>query len=90
MAPSAPRESSSGKNKPPPLPVKIEMRFASPLSRYEQQAGIGLAVRKHLLAQRGVIASAAIRKPGPKLSAADLTDLDRLVKRQTRRLAEIG
>ncbi|MBU6223681.1 MAG: dihydrodipicolinate synthase family protein [Burkholderiales bacterium] len=61
-----------------------------PLSRYEQQTGIGLAVRKHLLAQRGVIASAAIRKPGPKLSAADLADLDRLVKRQTRRLAEIG
>ena len=61
-----------------------------PLSRYEQQAGIGLAVRKHLLAQRGVIASAAIRKPGPKLSAADLGDLDRLVKRQTHRLAEIG
>jgi 4-hydroxy-tetrahydrodipicolinate synthase len=61
-----------------------------PLSRYEQQAGIGLAVRKHLLAQRGVIASAAIRKPGPKLSAVDLADLDRLVKRQTRRLAEIG
>jgi 4-hydroxy-tetrahydrodipicolinate synthase len=61
-----------------------------PLSRYEQQAGIGLAVRKHLLAQRGVIASAAIRKPGPKLSAADVADLDRLVKRQTHRLAEIG
>jgi len=61
-----------------------------PLSRYEQQAGIGLAVRKHLLAQRGVIASAAIRKPGPKLSTADLADLDRLVKRQTRRLVEIG
>ena len=61
-----------------------------PLSRYEQQTGIGLAVRKHLLAQRGVIASSAIRKPGPKLSAADLADLDRLVTRQTRRLAEIG
>ena len=61
-----------------------------PLSRYEQQAGIGLAVRKHLLAQRGVIASAAIRKPGPKLSAADLSDLERLVKRQTHRLAELG
>ena len=61
-----------------------------PLSRYEQQAGIGLAVRKHLLAQRGVIASAAIRKPGPKLSAADLVELDRLVKRQTHRLAELG
>lgn len=61
-----------------------------PLSRYEQQAGIGLAVRKHLLAQRGVIASAAIRKPGPKLSAQDQFDIDRLVRRQTARLAELG
>jgi len=61
-----------------------------PLSRYEQQPGIGLAVRKHLLAERGVIASATIRKPGPKLSAQDIADIDRLVKRQTRRLAELG
>lgn len=61
-----------------------------PLARYEQQAGVGLAVRKHLLAQRGAIASAAVRKPGPRLSQQDLADLDRLVVRQTRRLAEIG
>lgn len=61
-----------------------------PLSRYEQQPGIGLAVRKHLLAERGVIASAAIRKPGPKLSAQDIADIDRLVKRQTQRLLELG
>ncbi len=61
-----------------------------PLARYEQQAGIGLAVRKHLLAQRGVIASAAIRKPGPKLSGADIADIERLVERQGRRLAELG
>lgn len=61
-----------------------------PLARYEQQSGIGLAVRKHLFWQRGVIASAAIRKPGPKLSAADLADVERLVRRQTRRLAELG
>jgi len=61
-----------------------------PLSRYEQQPGIGLAVRKHLLAERGVIASATIRKPGPKLSAQDIADIDRLVKRQTHRLAELG
>ena len=61
-----------------------------PLARYEQQSGIGLAVRKQLLAERGVIASAAIRKPGPKLSAADLADIARLTARQTRRLAEIG
>lgn len=61
-----------------------------PLARYEQQPGIGLAVRKHLLAERGVIASAALRKPGPKLSAADIADIARLVARQNRRLAELG
>ena len=61
-----------------------------PLARYEQQAGIGLAVRKYILAERGVIASAAIRKPGPKLSAADIADIARLTVRQTRRLAEIA
>ncbi len=61
-----------------------------PLARYEQQSGIGLAVRKHLLKQRGVIASAAVRKPGPGLSAADVADIERLVARQTRRLAQLG
>lgn len=61
-----------------------------PLARYEQQPGIGLAVRKHLLAERGVIASAAIRKPGPKLSAADIADLALLTVRQTRRLTQLN
>jgi 4-hydroxy-tetrahydrodipicolinate synthase len=61
-----------------------------PLARYEQQQGIGLAVRKHLLAERGVIASSAVRKPGPKLSAADIADIRRLVARQERRLAQLG
>lgn len=61
-----------------------------PLARYEQQAGIGLAVRKHILAERGVIASASIRKPGPRLSAADISDIALLTARQARRLAEIA
>lgn len=61
-----------------------------PLARYEQQPGIGLAVRKHILAARGVIASSAVRRPGPRLSAADMADIERLTARQTRRLAEIG
>ena len=61
-----------------------------PLARYEQQAGVGLAVRKHLLAERGVIASSTIRRPGPKLSAADIADIARLTERQTRRLAQIS
>ena len=61
-----------------------------PLARYEQQTGIGLAVRKHILAERGVIASAAIRKPGPKLSALDIADITCLTARQERRLREIA
>ena len=61
-----------------------------PLARYEQQPGIGLAVRKHILAERGVIASSAIRKPGPKLSAADITEIALLTARQSRRLAQIA
>lgn len=61
-----------------------------PLARYEQQPGIGLAVRKHLLARRGAIASDTVRRPGPKLSAADIADIDRLLARQQRRLAGLG
>ena len=60
-----------------------------PLAKYEQQANIGLAVRKYILAERGVIASAAVRKPGPKLSPADIKDIERLTIRQTKRLKEI-
>jgi len=61
-----------------------------PLARYEQQPVIGLAVRKHILAKRGAIASPAIRKPGPKLTAADVADIERLIRRQEKRLREIG
>lgn len=61
-----------------------------PLARYEQQSNIGLAVRKHLMAQRGVIASSALRMPGPRLSAADIADIERLVTRQTKRLRELN
>lgn len=61
-----------------------------PLARYEQQQNIGLAVRKHILWKRGVIASEAVRKPGPKLSAQDVADIARLTERQNRRLAELA
>ena len=61
-----------------------------PLAKYEQQAGIGLAVRKHIFAQRGVIASAAIRKPGPKLSALDIADIERLTIRQQKKLSALN
>jgi 4-hydroxy-tetrahydrodipicolinate synthase len=61
-----------------------------PLARYEQQQGIGLAVRKYVLAKRGAIASPALRKPRVALSAADIAEIERLIARQARRLAEIG
>lgn len=61
-----------------------------PLARYEQQPNVGLAVRKYLLRKRGAIASDAVRKPGPKLSAADIADIERLVRRQQNRLKELA
>ena len=60
-----------------------------PLVRYEQQPGLGLAVRKHTLARRRAIASPALRRPGPSLSEAAMAEIDYLVVRQDRRLAEI-
>ena len=38
--------------------------FNLPLIRYEQQPGVGLAVRKYVLHKRGKLTSAAQRKPG--------------------------
>jgi len=61
-----------------------------PLARYEQQPGIGLSVRKHILARRGAIASGALRKPGGRLSAADLAEIEQLMARQARRLSGLA
>lgn len=61
-----------------------------PLVRYEQQLGLGLAIRKETLRRRGVIASARVRAPGPSMTQADHDDLTRLVKRLEKRLEELG
>lgn len=61
-----------------------------PLARYESQPGLGLAIRKHILAQRGAIASATLRRPGPKLAAQDIAEIDLLLERQAARLTELG
>ena len=52
-----------------------------PLLRYEQQQGVGLAVRKYVLQKRGAIASDAQRKPGPGLTAKAKTEIDYLLSR---------
>lgn len=58
-----------------------------PILRHEQQMGFGLAVRKEILQRRGAIASAAIRHPGPKLTARDHQELSALMTRLDARLA---
>ena len=55
-----------------------------PLIRYEQQPGIGLAVRKHVLMRRGLIAHDGLRKPGPKLSPAAEGEVAYMLQRLAR------
>lgn len=61
-----------------------------PLARYELQPGPGLAVRKYILQRRGAIRSAAQRRPSVGLTARDLEDVEFLIRRQDRRLADLG
>ncbi len=56
-----------------------------PLIRYEQQQGVGLAVRKYVLKKRGAIASDAQRKPASNLTAAARAEVDYLLARLARR-----
>lgn len=52
-----------------------------PLMRYEQQIGVGLAVRKHVLKLRGAIASDAQRKPASSLSPLARAEVGYLLAR---------
>ena len=55
-----------------------------PLLRYEQQQGVGLAVRKYVMMRRGMIASDAQRKPGSKMTAAAVAEVEYLLSRVAR------
>src|ERR1700690_349191 len=55
-----------------------------PLIRYEQQQGIGLAVRKYVLRKRGSIAHDPQRAPGATLNAAARAEVDYLLGRLAR------
>jgi 4-hydroxy-tetrahydrodipicolinate synthase len=52
-----------------------------PLIRYEQQLGVGLAIRKYVLKRRGVITSDAQRKPAQMLTSAARAEVDYLLAR---------
>lgn len=56
-----------------------------PLVRYEQQQGVGLAVRKYVLMKRGAIACDAQRKPGSALTPAARAEVDYLLARLAKR-----
>jgi len=60
-----------------------------PLVRYELQPGLGLAVRKYVLAKRGAIGNAKLRAPGPALTNADIAEVEQLWARQQRCLEAI-
>ena len=55
-----------------------------PLLRYEQQPGVGLAVRKYVLQRRGAIGSDAQRAPSAALSAKARAEVDFLLERLAR------
>jgi 4-hydroxy-tetrahydrodipicolinate synthase len=55
-----------------------------PLLRYEQQPGVGLAVRKYVLARRGVLASDTQRGPATRLTDAARSEVDHLLARLAR------
>jgi 4-hydroxy-tetrahydrodipicolinate synthase len=55
-----------------------------PLLRYEQQPGVGLAVRKYMMMRRGLLASDAQRKPGAGLSATAKAEVEYLLGRLAR------
>lgn len=55
-----------------------------PLMRYEQQPGVGLAVRKYVLCKRGVLASDAQRKPAATLSTTGRAEVEYLLQRLAR------
>ena len=55
-----------------------------PLLRYEQQPGLGLAVRKYVMMRRGILTSAAQRKPAVALSPAARAEVDHLLGRLAR------
>ena len=52
-----------------------------PLLRYDHQPGVGLAVRKYVLQKRGVLSTAAMRKPAPAFSSETRGEVDYLMAR---------
>lgn len=61
-----------------------------PLLNYEAQGFWGVAARKEAMRRRGAIRHATMRMPGPKLSATHMQEIDLLMRRVARRVAELA
>jgi 4-hydroxy-tetrahydrodipicolinate synthase len=55
-----------------------------PLIRYEQQPGVGLAVRKYVMMKRGLLSSAAQRKPAAPMTRTAQAEVEQLLARLAR------
>jgi 4-hydroxy-tetrahydrodipicolinate synthase len=51
-----------------------------PLIRYENQTGIGLSIRKHLMTRRGLLTTPAVRPPTPTIDKATQEELEDILK----------
>ena len=52
-----------------------------PLIRYEQQQGVGLAVRKYVMKRRGILASDAQRAPSLAITPRAMQEIEYLLAR---------
>jgi len=59
-----------------------------PLLDYEAQGFWGVAARKEVMRRRGAIRHATMRRPGPGLSASHMAEIDLLLRRLERGLAD--
>lgn len=55
-----------------------------PLIRYEQQPGVGLAVRKYVMMRRGILSFDAQRRPAVAMSATARAEVDYILERLSR------
>lgn len=60
-----------------------------PLTRYEQQPGFGLPVRKEILRRRGALRSSFARYPAPPLGREGMAEIDALLVRVQRLVARV-
>ena len=85
-----PRDVGAGRNAGKENAARDLFDVYLPLIRFESQPGLGLAIRKYILAKRGAIVDPAVRAPGPKLSAKAVTEIDTLIHRLESKLSELG